>query len=75
MFFWNINDYKQQHNIKGYDVQYSTHMIELSNGDVALSSNDKPFPIIIIDGLLYQVKKKVQLKGNIISGSSLCVFN
>ena len=55
--FWNLNDYTQQHTIEGYSILLPTHMKELYNGDIALSSKDKSFPIIIIDGSSYQVKK------------------
>ena len=50
-------------------------MIELSNGNIALSSNIKPHPIVIIDSSSYQVKKEFQLKEYITSESSLCVFD
>ena len=50
-------------------------MIELADGNIALSSRDIPHPIIIIDSSLYQIKKKIQLKDNIPCCSSLCVFS
>ena len=73
--FWNINDYTKQHTITGYGVCWSTHMIELSNGNIALSYNIKPHPIVIIDSSSYQVKKEIQLKECIPYPSSLCVFD
>ena len=50
-------------------------MIELYNGDIALSSNIKPYPIVIIDSSSYQVKKEIQLKDYIIGESVLCMLN
>ena len=50
-------------------------MIELSDGNIALSSRDVPYPIVIIDTSSYQVKKEIQLKDSITGCSSLCVFD
>ena len=50
-------------------------MIELSDGNIALSSRDEPYPIVIIDSSSYQVKKEIQLKDSITGCSSLCVFD
>ena len=50
-------------------------MIELSDGNIALSSCVIPFPIVIINTSLYQVKKEIQLERYIIERSSLCVFD
>ena len=73
--FWNINDYTHQHTIKGYTVDWSTHMIELSNGNIALSSRNYPHPIVIIDSSSYQIVTMIQLKEYITYPSSLCVFD
>ena len=73
--FWNINDYTHQHTIKGHGVDYPTHMIELFDGNIALSSNDKPYPIVIIDSSSYQIVTMIQLKEYFTDYSSLCVFN
>ena len=73
--FWNINNYTQQHFIKGYCVDWFTHMIELSNGNIALSSDKEPYPIIIIDITSHQVKKEIKVREYVNCFSSLCVFN
>ena len=73
--FWNINDYTKQHTVTGYGVRWSTHMIELSNGNIALSSDDEPYPIVIIDSSSYQIVTMIQLKEYITCPSSLCVFD
>ena len=73
--FWNINDYTHQHSVKGYIVFGSTHMIELSNGNIALSSFTKPHPIVIIDSSSYQFVTMIQLEEYFTYCSSLCVFD
>ena len=50
-------------------------MIELSEGNIALSSRYEPYPIVIIDSSSYQIKKEIQLEGYITYVSSLCVFD
>ena len=50
-------------------------MIELSNGNIALSSNDEPHPIVIIDSSSYQIVTMIHLKEYIPKCSSLCVFD
>ena len=44
--FWNINKYTHQHTIKGYGVNKPTYMIELSNGNIAVSSKNKTYPLL-----------------------------
>ena len=73
--FWNLNTYTKQHIIKGYDVYLPTHMIELSDGNIALSFFDRPFSIVIIDSSSYQIRSDIQLKEYINWASSLCVLN
>ena len=74
--FWNINDYTHQQTIKGYCVNRSTYMIELSNGNIALSLEDYPyFPIVIIDSSSYQIVTMFLLKGCISDPSILVVFD
>ena len=50
-------------------------MIELSNGNIALSSDVKPYPIVIIDCSSYQIKTEIPLTEHLPFCSSLCVFN
>ena len=50
-------------------------MIELSDGNLALSSNDYPSPIVIIDSSSYQIVTMIQLKEYFTYYSSLCVFD
>ena len=75
LFVWDINHYIHEHTIKGSCVSWSTHMIELSNGNIALSSNVQYYPIVIIDSSTYQVVTMIQMKKYFTSCSSLCVFN
>ena len=69
-----INDYELQHIIQGYGA-WSTSMIELSNGNIALSSDKETYPIVIIDSSSYQIVTMIQLKEYITYPSSLCVFD
>ena len=73
--FWDLNNYNQQHNIEEYGVTCSSHMIELSNGNIAISSRKEPYPIVIIDSNSYQVKKVIKSKELITGCSSLCMFD
>ena len=58
--FWNLNNYTKLHAIKGYDVRWPTHMIELFDGNIALSTWNYPCLIVIIDNSTYQVKKEIK---------------
>ena len=73
--FWNINNYTNQHTIQGYSAFGSTGMAELPNGNIALSSTVKPYPIVIIDTSTYQIVTVIQLQWQIIRCSSLCIFD
>ena len=74
--FWNINSFIKQHTITGYCVYYPTHMIELSDGNIALSSYiNSSSLIVIIDSSSYEVKKEIQLEEYITDCSSLCVYD
>ena len=74
LYFWNMNTYTYRYAIEGFGfgVEYSTHMIELPNGDVALSSL---YSIIIIDAPGFKIKKEIRLEKYITKCSSLCVYN
>ena len=51
--FWNLNDYTKQNTIEGHGVDEPIQMIKLSNGNIALSSRNEPYPIVIIDNSIY----------------------
>ena len=72
--FWDISNFTKKHVIQRMRTDIN-HMIELSNGNIALSYKDDPFPIIIIDGSSYQIVTIIQLEDYIIQNSSLCVVN
>ena len=48
-------------------------MIELSNGNIALSAHRIPNPIVIIDSSSYQIITLIQLERTIFECSILCV--
>ena len=72
--FWNLNKFSNMNTIKGYGVSHPTHMIELSNGNVALSvKKESTYPIVIVDSVNYRVIKEIVLTQKITQNSSLCV--
>ena len=73
--FWNINKYVKEHIVNGYYVSMPNHMIELQNGNIAVSSFTDNNPIIIIDTNIYEVIKKIELEEYITAPSSLCVLD
>ena len=72
--FWDVVVYQQEHLIKGDCAIYPTHMIELQNGDIAISSNTGGALIVIINTNKYCVVSKIKLDGYIIHPSSLCLW-
>ena len=73
--FWSLTNYTQLHRIRGFGITWSTYMIELADGNIALSFYMKPCPIVIIDSSTYQVKTKVLLEEYNTKPSSLCVLD
>lgn len=74
MPFWNLSDHPKQHIIKGYNVDEPSHIIELANSSIALSSNDYTYPIVIINSLSYEIKE-ILLKENIYIYHCVCLMN
>ena len=73
--FWNTINQSHLMNLQNYCISWHNHIIELSNGIIALSSREPPYPIVIIDCLTYQVVKQLVSKNLININSSLCLFN
>lgn len=75
--FWNTNNYSKKIHFQGYGTILPTGMIELSDGNIALSSNSRAngYPIVIINTITYKVVKKIQFEGYITGSSSLCLLN
>ena len=73
--FWDITKYINKHTIKGYGVKEPTHMIELLNGNIALSSkgDEYSYPIVIINTSSYQIIKRIDC--NLDDMSSMCMFD
>ena len=69
--FWNPNTYVHLHTIKGYGVSCSNRMIELCNGNIALFSRYKPYPIVVIRSYNDRTVKEIKLKDYIIYNTSL----
>ena len=73
--FWDIKNYTKLHTLKGNDITGANRMVELSNGNIAISYSVKPNPIIIIDSSSYQIITVIQLKKYITFDSCLCALN
>ena len=75
IYFWDLNNNTKQYTIERICVNSPNHMIELSDGNIALSTNKKKThcPIIIIDKSSYQ-KQEIESKEYITNGSSLCAY-
>ena len=73
--FWNVEDYTIKRSIKGYGIKYSSHIIELPNGHIVLSSDNNKFPIVIINSSSYRVIKKITINEKITKYSSICALN
>lgn len=75
VIFWDMNVYVKLSTVKYVYVFYPSHMIELQNGYIAVSSNNHPdYPIVIIDSLNYTIVKSITLKGYFSECSSLCKY-
>ena len=73
--FWNINKYVKEHIVNGYYVSMPNHMIELQNGNIALSnSTNYPNKIIIIDPFHYTIITEIIDTTYINGTGSLSVF-
>ena len=71
--FWDSNNYKKLHSIKGHYVYcHGKKMIEPPNGLVAISSSASD-NILIVDPISYSIVKEIKEEGYITHYSSLCV--
>ena len=70
--YWNLKEHIKEHTMEKLRISYSSHLIELSNGYLALSSCEAPYPIIFIDPFDFKIIKSISTQGYIISNSSIC---
>ena len=75
LYFWDLTTYKRKASIKGINVVESSHMIELQNGFLALSTYSENYPIIIVDPNNYEIVKEIKNMEFIKSNSSLCTYD
>ena len=76
--FWNLDNYTKTHTVAGHSPYCPPHMIEVPDGNVAITSYDKgesSYCIVIIDTSLYEIKKIICVPYYITHYSSLCVIN
>ena len=74
VFFWSLKSYLLETHIQGSYTDSINGMIELSNGNIAISSDSSGYPIVVIDTTLYQIIYKLEYKC-ITDRSSLCILN
>ena len=70
--FWNLISYERESIFNGYYAFRFSHIIELSNGNIALSSKTEQYPIVIINTITYTIENIIYAKEN---ESSLCNIN
>ena len=75
ILFWDLDTNECIGNIMGYYVSEAHHMIELSDGNVAISSDTEGYPIVIIDPHQYEIVGTIKLDEYIYCNSALCVFD
>ena len=73
--FWNITLNRKVYLMKKVCAFYPNGMIELSNGNVAISHYDSPYPIKIVDPMRYAVVKEIINENYFPSCSSMCVWD
>ena len=73
IYVYDIISYRTLNHIRGYYAFYSSHMAEISDDIIAISSYTKGFPLVIIDINTCCIIKEIMFKGNICS--SLCCLD
>ena len=73
--FWDIDKYSFLHTIEKYSVDGKNHIIDLQNGNIALSCNNPSLSVVIIDSYTYETIKTIKPSNNIPSSGSLCLFD
>ena len=73
--FWDLNTYQKINCMKGNYAERSSHMIELPNQMIAISSKNCGNSILIIDPNKYAIIKEIKENDYIKSNSSLCVLD
>ena len=73
--FWNTNTFVKLGSINGIYAINHTHMIQLPNKFIAVSSYIAKNSIVIIDPFNYVVIKEIQVDGFIMNCSSICVWD
>ena len=75
LYFWNSSTYQKLNTIKNVYTDVSEHMIELPNGNIAVSSYVSPYPIVIINPTNYSIIKEIKDQEYITTYSALCLFD
>ena len=72
--FWNLNSFEREHRVKGVWALLSNHMIQLQNGNIAVSSYSHGKPIVIVDTENYEIIKEIKIEEYIPNSSGLCLW-
>jgi WD40 repeat protein len=75
LYFWNSSTYQKLNTIKNVCTDISEHMIELPDGNIAVSSRVSPHPIVIINPTNYSIIKEIKDQEYITDRSALCLFD
>ena len=73
--FWSLNSYKRKFHLKGYHASEPSHMVELPDGNIAVSSDQEGYPIVIIDTNKFVVIEEILWEGTITLTSTPCVLD
>ena len=73
--FWNLNTFKKEAIIKECLAFFPSEMIEISNGNVAVSSKTNEYPILILDTRNYIIIKKIIFPEFTSSNSTLLFYD
>ena len=73
--FWSLNSYKRKFQLKGHYASEPNHMVELPDGNIAVSSDQDGYPIIIIDSNKCIVIEEILWDGIITLTSMPCVLD
>ena len=72
--FWNLNTYERVCTLKECYAYLPSHMVELNNSYLALSSNTGEKPLVIVDITNYEIYCLITLD-EMVWNSSLCMLN
>jgi hypothetical protein len=73
--FWDLSTFQYVTAFYGYYASFASHIVELPNGNVALSSDTNACPIVVVDTERFVIVKEIVFDWGDVSISSLAVLN